>query len=286
MNKSNLSKPIDATKIVSSTPWHKLKSFTDARIAIGRAGSSTPTDEMLKFQLAHAQAIDAVHSPLNMQQLTHKLREIDKQAEPDIIVHSQASNRISYLQRPDLGRKLTESCYQQLVEYRQNQDKAYDIAIVICDGLSAHAVESHAPAFIKNFKQKIQNSSVDWQLSPNVLVQQGRVAVGDDVGESLNAKAVIVLIGERPGLSSPDSLGIYITWQPKRGTTDAYRNCISNVRPAGLKYQDACEKTFYLLNEAFRIKATGVALKDRSVDQDQNSLTQTEKSFLLMNKQS
>ncbi len=275
---------VDPASIVSQNPWAKLKSFTDARIAIGRAGTSIPTDELLKFQLAHAQAIDAVHNPLNLQTLTAELNQLDDMDEPALLMHSQANDRICYLQRPDLGRKLSESSYQTLLEYRQASNRQYDLAIVICDGLSASAIEAHAIPFIKALKNKLKTNKADWQIAPPVIVQQGRVAAGDDVCESLKAKAVIVLIGERPGLSSPDSLGVYITWQAKRGTKDASRNCISNVRPAGLKYPDASDKAFYLLNEAFRIKASGVALKDRTVDEEQDTLTHNNRSFLLENK--
>lgn len=272
-------KQVDQKSIVKQSPWQKLRSFTDARIAIGRAGSSVPTEELLKFQLAHAQAIDAVHSKLNSAQLMQTLPL------PCLQVQSQAVDRMQYLQRPDLGRRLNETSYQQLVEHSKQNNQAFDLVIVVCDGLSAAAIENHAQKYISAFLQAQKSLSSPLHLAPIVVVEQGRVASGDDVCEALKAKAVLLLVGERPGLSSPDSLGLYLTWNAKRGCKDSMRNCISNVRPAGLSYQEAAEKTLYLLKEAKRLGTSGVAVKDRTFVAQQDGLEgNNTQSFLINNK--
>ncbi|WP_017443636.1 ethanolamine ammonia-lyase subunit EutC [Gayadomonas joobiniege] len=270
-------KAIQKKQIVKQSPWQKLRSFTDARIALGRAGSSVPTAELLKFQLAHAQAIDAVHSQLPINQLAQSLPL------PSLKLQSQAIDRMQYLQRPDLGRRLSETSYQQLVDYRMQADCQYDLVIAICDGLSAAAIEHHAAKFIRAFLTS-QPPSSQLKFAPIAIVEQGRVAAGDDVCEALKAKAVLLLVGERPGLSSPDSLGLYLTWQAKRGCKDAFRNCISNVRPAGLSYQEAADKAWYLLAEAKKLGTSGVAVKDRTSVAQQDSLDgQKSQSFLSNN---
>lgn len=254
---------------VVHNPWRDLRQFTDARIGLGRAGISLPTSEMLAFQLSHAQARDAVNFPLNINEMKAKLAVITKANAGVLHLHSQAVDRVTYLQRPDLGRKLNENSRQLLLnfvaEQQQSTQEKYDLAIVVVDGLSSLAVQKNAAPFITELLSQLSVNK-PLTLAPITLVEQGRVAIGDDIGELLNAQIVMVLIGERPGLSSPDSLGLYLTWEPKTGLNDSLRNCISNIRPAGLPYIDAARRAAYLLNEAKTLKLTGVNLKDRTQD--------------------
>ena len=254
---------------VIDNPWRHLRQFTAARIGLGRSGVSLPTKEMLEFQLAHAQARDAVHTPLDFPALTQQLETLAEQYpllsdEPPLKLHSEAVDRMTYLQRPDLGRRLDEASRVLLQQEQQTPEQPFDLALVIADGLSATAIAHNAVPFIQALCEELQADKQPWKLAPITLVEQGRVAVGDDVGELLNAKTVLVLIGERPGLSSPDSLGLYLTWAPVRGLTDARRNCISNVRPEGLNFSEAAHKAGYLLRESRRLQLSGVQLKDRS----------------------
>jgi ethanolamine ammonia-lyase small subunit len=254
---------------VVHNPWRDLRQFTDARIGLGRAGISLPTSEMLAFQLSHAQARDAVNFPLDINEMKAKLATVNAANARVLHLHSQAVDRVTYLQRPDLGRKLNEHSRQLLLDFvaeqQQSTQEKYDLAIVVADGLSSLAVQKNAAPFIAELLSQL---SVNKPLTfaPITLVEQGRVAIGDDIGELLNAQIVMVLIGERPGLSSPDSLGLYLTWEPKTGLNDSLRNCISNIRPAGLPYIDAARRAAYLLNEAKTLKLTGVNLKDRTQD--------------------
>ncbi|WP_413403487.1 ethanolamine ammonia-lyase subunit EutC [Pseudoalteromonas sp. KJ71-7] len=254
---------------VVHNPWRDLRQFTDARIGLGRAGISLPTSEMLAFQLSHAQARDAVNFPLDINEMKAKLTAITKANARVLHLHSQAVDRVTYLQRPDLGRKLNENSRQSLLnfvaEQQQSTQEKYDLAIVVVDGLSSLAVQKNAAPFITELLSQL-SVNISLTLAPITLVEQGRVAIGDDIGELLNAQIVMVLIGERPGLSSPDSLGLYLTWEPKTGLNDSLRNCISNIRPAGLPYIDAARRAAYLLNEAKTLKLTGVNLKDRTQD--------------------
>ncbi|ASA58224.1 ethanolamine ammonia-lyase subunit EutC [Vibrio gazogenes] len=266
-------------KLVHEDPWEKLRQFTDARIGLGRVGTSIPTAELLRFQLSHAQAMDAVHVPLDVAQLMEELEQSKHIAPllPAFVLHSGAANRMEYLQRPDFGRQLDERSLYRLQQFRNqaDQQESYDLAIVIADGLSSYAIAHHAKPFIESLLTLLNDDPTkDWNLAPLSIVEQARVAIGDDVGEALNAKEVLLLVGERPGLSSPDSMGLYLTWQPKRGTEDSLRNCISNVRPQGLNYPAAAHKCFYLLRESHRIQLTGVGLKDRSDDAQLESTTQ------------
>jgi ethanolamine ammonia-lyase small subunit len=254
---------------VIDNPWRRLRQFTAARIGLGRSGVSLPTKEMLEFQLAHAQARDAVHTPLDFPALTQQLETLAEQYpllsdEPPLKLHSEAVDRMTYLQRPDLGRRLDEASRVLLQQEQQTPEQPFDLALVIADGLSATAIAHNAVPFIQALCEELQADKQPWKLAPITLVEQGRVAVGDDVGELLNAKTVLVLIGERPGLSSPDSLGLYLTWAPVRGLTDARRNCISNVRPEGLNFSEAAHKAGYLLRESRRLQLSGIQLKDRS----------------------
>ncbi|WP_430461050.1 ethanolamine ammonia-lyase subunit EutC [Thalassolituus sp. LLYu03] len=256
---------------VTDNPWRRLRMFTDARIGLGRSGVSIPTDELLQFQLAHAQARDAVHTPLDATTLAEQIQQLAQEfgqlnrAEPFLLC-SEAGERRTYLQRPDLGRRLSEQDRSLLLQSGHKPQAVSDLAIVIADGLSARAISENAVPFLRALLTEFAEKKSTLTLAPLALVQQGRVAVGDDVGELLNARAVLVMIGERPGLSSPDSMGLYLTWAPQRGLTDDKRNCISNVRKAGLMYDEAARKLLYLLTEAQRLQGSGVILKDRSDD--------------------
>jgi ethanolamine ammonia-lyase small subunit len=256
-------------KVVTRNPWDKLREFTSARIALGRSGNSVPTDELLSFQLDHAQAMDAVHCSLNVDSLVAQLTDsysiLKQTLEPPVVVTSKVTDRFMYLQRPDLGRQLDEASWNTLEAIGKEHNTELDLAIVIADGLSSVAIQNHALPVISRLVSLMSGDEEhQWNLAPIAIVKQGRVAVGDDVGQCFNAKAVLVLIGERPGLTSPDSMGMYLTWGAKRGSKDSDRNCISNVRPQGLNYDDACQRAFYLLKEARRLQLSGVNLKDRS----------------------
>ena len=235
--------------------WEGLRQLTPARLALGRTGASLPTAEVLRFGWDHAQARDAVQIWLDVHALE---REIAALGLATVRVASQARDRAVYLMRPDLGRRLDLQGAEGLDEVAGT---GCDLARVVGDGLSSMAVQRHAAAVIA---QVVRAAPPDWRLSPVVIATQARVALGDEIGERLHAGLVAVLIGERPGLSSPDSLGIYLTWQPRVGRTDAERNCISNIRPEGLGYAQAARKLLWLCSEARRLKLTGVGLKDRS----------------------
>ncbi|WP_020558425.1 ethanolamine ammonia-lyase subunit EutC [Thiofilum flexile] len=250
---------------VIENPWQVLRRFTDARIGLGRAGVSVPTRHLLDFQLAHAKAQDAVHTPLNSSSLIESLQQQPWCNDPVLPLQSQANDRATYLQRPDYGRRLDEASQQRLMELPQ-PDSPYDLAVVVVDGLSALAIEENTLALLQILIPALQQQRNPWSLAPISVVEQGRVAIGDHVGELLQARCVLVLIGERPGLSSPDSMGLYLTWAPKIGRADSQRNCISNVRRAGLQYADASRKVQYLLNEARSRSLSGVQLKDRTDD--------------------
>lgn len=253
---------------ITENPWKVLQQFTQARIGLGRAGVSIPTKELLEFQLSHAQAKDAVHQPLDIDKLQQDLEQLESTLVPKTIeiVQSQASDRFIYLQRPDLGRRLSkESKNYMEAHYGSNQGLVCDLAIAVVDGLSSKAIETNTLPFLQALLDLMSNETQqDWMLAPITIVKQGRVAIGDEIGELFNAKAVLVLVGERPGLSSPDSLGLYLTWNPYVGLTDAFRNCISNIRPEGLNYKEAAKRALFLLQESRRLKLSGVNLKDRS----------------------
>jgi ethanolamine ammonia-lyase small subunit len=240
-------------------PWLELRRLTPARIALGRTGTSMPTRAQLDFQFAHAQARDAVHLPFDHASLSEQLAERDRES---LLLHSAAPDRNSYLQRPDLGRKLSTESAKALREYAAAHPGGVDLAIVVADGLSALAVHRHTLPFLTRFAE--QSAADGWSMAPVMLVEQGRVAVADEIGELLGAKMTVILIGERPGLSSPDSLGLYFTYNPKVGLTDAYRNCISNVRLEGLTYGMAAHRLLYLMREACRRQLSGVNLKDEA----------------------
>lgn len=235
-------------------PWASLRAFTGARIALGRTGTSVPLREALAFKLAHAHARDAVYSVLDTERMLGELAALGL---PVHQASSQAQNRQEYLQRPDYGRQLAEESKAQLAA---NVD--CDVAIVLADGLSATAINTHAVPLLRLLLPELQAAGL--HLGSLVLAEQARVALGDEIGHLLRARLVLVLIGERPGLSAPDSLGAYFTYGPRPGLTDEARNCVSNVRPAGLPYPAAAAKLGWLLREALRRQLSGVALKDQA----------------------
>ena len=239
----------------SPTRLAALRAATPARIFLPRAGLALATHANLQFQLDHAEARDAVHERLDVEALIEAPRSRGLEV---LRLASAAGDRRAYLLRPDLGRKLDEASRARLAPWTGD----YDIVFVIADGLSARAVSSHAIALLDEALPAFQQGS--WKLAPVVVVEQGRVAIGDEIGEILGAKLVVVLIGERPGLSSPDSLGVYLTFAPHVGRADAERNCLSNIRSRGMSYSEGAQRLFYLCNEARRRKLTGVELKDET----------------------
>jgi ethanolamine ammonia-lyase small subunit len=238
-------------------PWLPLRALTAARIALGRAGSSLPTAAHLDFQLAHARARDAVHHPADLDAAAAALG-----AAPlaHVRLTSRCADASTYLKRPDLGRRLDDASRAAVLDVREEGD--WDLAIVVADGLSGFAVERHAAPLTIELARRLGGEG--WRLAPIAVVRRGRVAIGDEIGEALGAKLVAVLIGERPGLSAPDSLGAYLTWEPRVGRTDAERNCVSNIRPEGLPIPSAVDKLCWLLREARRRQGSGVALKDEA----------------------
>ncbi|KQQ97168.1 ethanolamine ammonia-lyase subunit EutC [Massilia sp. Leaf139] len=245
-------------------PWRMLRQFTAARIALGHTGISQPTGAQLDFQMDHARARDAVHAALDSARLAEDLAAVWPAAEPPLVLHSAASDRHVYLQRPDLGRRLDERSRALLAARGAEASSPCDLALVVADGLCALGIGQHAAPLLAALRAELAQEP--WLVAPLVIVEQGRVAIGDEIGELLGAKMVALLIGERPGLSSPDSMGLYLTWAPRVGLTDERRNCISNIRPAGLNMLDAARKLHYLLREGFRRGLTGVELKDEMED--------------------
>ena len=237
-------------------PWNRLRRFTPARIGLARAGAAVTTAELLAFQLAHAQARDAVHAPFDAAKVT---ADLAARRYGVVSLASAASDRDAYLMSPHLGRKLEDASRWRLAELAC--DFACDLVLVVADGLSAVAVQRHAVPLIDALAARLGK---EIKIGTVAVVERGRVAIGDEIGAALNARLALVLIGERPGLSSPDSLGAYLTWAPKAGRTDAERNCISNIRPQGLGYEDAAAKLAYLIAEALRRELTGVMLKDET----------------------
>ena len=274
---------MDKPPVDSQNPWLELRRLTPARIALVRTGTSLPTQAQLDFQYAHAQARDAVHLAFDHQGIRAQLTERGRES---LLLHSAAADRHSYLQRPDLGRRLDEASAKILDDYAAAHPGGVDLAIVVADGLSALAVHRHTLPFLARLEEQI--AADGWSVSPVILVEQGRVAVADEVAQRLGAKMSVILIGERPGLSSPDSLGLYFTYNPKVGLTDAYRNCISNVRLEGLSYGMAAHRLVYLMREACRRQLSGVNLKDEAQVQtlDSENTADMKGNFLLMPPQS
>jgi ethanolamine ammonia-lyase small subunit len=234
----------------------RLRALTPARVGLGRSGVSLRTRDLLEFQRDHAQARDAVHARLECGPLAAVLGEIS--GGEVLRLRSAAADRAAYLQRPDLGRRLDAACRELLA--RRTDGDEFDMALVVADGLSALAVERHAAAVLRELLPLLGG----WRLAPVCVVEQGRVAIGDQIGAALRARMVVVLIGERPGLSSPDSLGAYITWGPRVGRTDAERNCVSNIRVEGQDYRAAAGLIAGIATEAGRKQLTGVGLKMES----------------------
>jgi ethanolamine ammonia-lyase small subunit len=234
--------------------WPALRRATPARIGLGRSGTSLPTAAHLDFQLAHARARDAVHAAFDADNLGGQVRACG--LEP-ILLRSAARDRPTYLRRPDLGRRLDSESRERLVAPPANP---IDIAFVIADGLSATAVHAHAAALLAATLGRLD---LAWRIGPVAIVEGGRVAIGDEIGGILGAALAAVLIGERPGLSAADSLGVYVTWQPAPGTVDAARNCLSNIHAAGLPIAPAAERLAALLKAARDHRMTGIGLGQR-----------------------
>jgi ethanolamine ammonia-lyase small subunit len=234
----------------------RLRALTPARVALGRTGVSLQTRDLLDFQRAHAQARDAVQARMEAGALAADLGAM--MGAEVLWLHSAAPDRASYLQRPDLGRKLDEASMRLLA--KAQPQSGGNLALIVADGLSSLAAERHVPPLLKELLPMLNG----WQLTPVCVVEQGRVAIGDEIGAALGADVSVVLIGERPGLSSPDSLGAYITWDPRPGRMNAERNCISNIRAEGLSYGQAASQLEFILTEARRRQLTGVALKEKS----------------------
>jgi ethanolamine ammonia-lyase small subunit len=238
--------------------WQALRRFTSARVALGRVGNGLPTAAHLDFQEAHARARDAVWSALDLDRLVADCAGLGL---PLLRVASQVADRRTYLLRPDLGRRLREADRQRLA--RSPTPGAY--LLVVADGLCAAGVQAQAPLLLAELVPMLKAARM--APGPLVLAGQGRVALGDEIGEALQAAMVAVLIGERPGLSATDSLGVYLTWAPRHGRTDAERNCLSNIRPGGLTPRAAAAKLAWLMQQAAGLGATGLALKDEAPGQ-------------------
>jgi ethanolamine ammonia-lyase small subunit len=237
--------------------WQGLRQYTPARIALGRSGHSLPTRELLAFQLAHAQARDAVFAVYDPALLTQDLEADGYQTIP---VHSRAANRDIFLRQPDLGRRLDDISRQKLEEFASQKRLTYDAVFVFGDGLSAQAIHQHALPVLNLVVAELGKEN--WQIAPVVVATGSRVALGDEIGQLLGAEQVAIFIGERPGLSAAESLGIYLTYDPFVGRLESDRNCISNIRPEGLVYEQAVATLVYLMRQAKTRKMTGVQLKD------------------------
>ena len=242
--------------MTDSDPWAAFRPLTPARIGLGHVGGSLPTVAHLAFQLAHARARDAVHGALDVPALIGDLGRIGLQVVP---VRTAASSPAEHLRRPDLGRRLDPGSRGALLRVADTGSRPPELVLLVAGGLSAAAVQRHAVPLLTLLVPTLVKE--DWRIAPVVVTEHGRVALGDEVGELLASRLVAVLIGERPGLSSPDSLGVYVTWEPKVGRTDAERNCISNIRPGGLHYAPAADRLGFLLAEARRRRLTGIGLK-------------------------
>jgi ethanolamine ammonia-lyase small subunit len=233
-------------------PWARFRAFTRARIGLDRCGDAMSTQALLQFQLDHAHARDAVNGVVDFSAVAMQIGG-DR---PILHVHSAAADRATYLRRPDLGRRLDDSS-RALLASNQAREK-WDVALIVADGLSSAAVNDHAATTLDACLRRLAG----WKVAPIVLAAQARVALGDEICVLLNANLCAVLIGERPGLSVANSLGIYLTWQPRIGHRDADRNCISNIHADGLTYEHAAEKLYWLLSEATRRQVSGIALKE------------------------
>ncbi|PZQ50497.1 MAG: ethanolamine ammonia-lyase [Rhodovulum sulfidophilum] len=250
--------PADPSADSRADPWSGLRALTPARIALGRAGTSLPTGPHLAFQLAHARARTAVHAALDLPALLDRLAPLGLET---LALASAAESRAEYLQRPDKGRRL-DAASRALLAGRAAPAEPPDVVLVIGDGLSARAIEANAVPFLEALVPALADAG--WRIGPLAAVTGARVAVGDEIAAALGAPMVLVLIGERPGLSAPDSLGLYLTAHPRPGLTDEARNCVSNVRAEGLSHRAAAHKILFLMTEARRRGLSGVALKDEA----------------------
>ncbi|HEX4509652.1 MAG TPA: ethanolamine ammonia-lyase subunit EutC [Burkholderiaceae bacterium] len=255
-------------------PWQGLRQYTQARIALGRAGTSLPTTEVLRFAAAHAQARDAVQVPLDVEAMRRSLRTIGQEA---LIVHSSAVDRAEFLLRPDRGRMLAPPSAEALRAWRDAMAaepepaprhapaaaQTFDLVLVVADGLSAVAAQSHATAVVAALVERLAAEPAV-RLGPIVIATLARVALADEIGALLDARLALILLGERPGLAAPDSLGAYLTYAPAPGRTDSERNCVSNIRPEGQAPDAAAARLTWLVRGALRGRATGIALKDAS----------------------
>jgi ethanolamine ammonia-lyase small subunit len=236
-------------------PWDSLRKFTSARIALGRAGGSLPTAELLRFALDHAEARDAVNSELDFPRLE---RDLSPLGLPLVTLASEARDRQSYLQNPDLGRRLSADSLARLQNFCPAGE--HDVSIVVADGLSAFAAQSHAAAVLASLVPRLVNKG--HRLAPAALVRFGRVAIMDRIGAAMHSRVGLILIGERPGLGAADSLGAYLVFAPSIGKTDADRNCVSNIRPAGLPPSEAAATILYLIEQMLERQTSGFGLKD------------------------
>jgi ethanolamine ammonia-lyase small subunit len=240
---------------VAADPWTKLRQHTSARIALGRSGSSLPTGELLRFSLDHALARDAVHAELDEDQLQNDLGKVAEEVRI-VRVATRVTDRATYLQRPDWGRELTDESRKRLRAMAPGGGA--DVCVILADGLSATAVQRHAPELCRLLLPRLREPRLT--ITPLVIARYARVALEDDVGSALSARCSLILIGERPGLGAPDSLGGYLVFNPRLGNTDAQRNCVSNIRPAGLSLAAAAETLSYLISESLRRRISGVNL--------------------------
>ena len=236
-------------------PWARFRNATRARIGLGRAGDAVPTHALLEFQFAHARARDAVHTPVDFTRVERAIAPLAV-----LRLHSAAPDRATYLRRPDLGRRLDDQSRERL-RIAAGED-AWDLVFVVADGLSAAAVMTHAAPVLSACLDRLPG----FRVAPIVCVEQGRVAIGDEIGEIVNARLCAVLIGERPGLSVANSLGMYLTWAPRIGRRDSERNCISNIHADGLSYARASDTAAWLLKEATIRRLTGTGLKEATGD--------------------
>ena len=243
-------------ELEAGNPWKALRQLTTARIGLERAGgASLATREVLAFKWAHAQARDAVYAPLDPEPLARALEDLGMRV---ALLKTEASDRAAFLRFPQKGRTLAEDARHTL--RAMCEEDGYDVAITVADGLSATAVNRHAAPLLRVLLPALQAQG--YTIAPVCLLEQGRVAASDWTGSVTNSRLSLILLGERPGLSSPDSLGAYLTYGPKVGNTDAQRNCVSNIRPEGLGYAPAADKILYLIQSALRLCISGTGLKE------------------------
>jgi ethanolamine ammonia-lyase small subunit len=235
----------------------KYKAYTQARVGLGTSGAGMPTEEWLKFSYSHAAAVDAVRIPWDVKKAEDSIKSLGVNVQT---LSSEVTDREEYLLRPDKGRRLSKDSRSNL-----KSTTSESVLIVASNGLSSMAVDYHLTNFLSEIKSRLNNSGIPIAEDKILLVPDARVGIIDDIGEIIQPTLGLIIIGERPGLSSPDSLGLYLTYRPRKGLTDADRNCISNIRPPhGLSYAEAAFKTIFLIQESIRRKLSGVQLKDET----------------------